>query len=63
MPIFDYVCPKCGEEVERLVSYANQDEQHCKCDAEDPVRLERVDKIHATGLQFKGRWYKTTRGY
>lgn len=29
MPIYEYVCPLCGREAERMVSYSKADAQEC----------------------------------
>ena len=31
MPIFDYLCPRCGKEEERIVKQGQQDDQECEC--------------------------------
>lgn len=59
MPLRDYSCKHCNNYEERLVKREDEDEQICECDH----LMERVDKIGKTGLQFKGRWYKTTKSY
>lgn len=62
MPIFDYVCLTCGKEEEFLVKHEDADKmQHCTCRQE--LCMVRKNELYATGLQFKGKWYKTTKGY
>ena len=55
MPIYEYVCEKCGEEIEVLQKISDEPLKRCrKCRG----KLEKV--ISRTAFQLKGSgWYKT----
>ena len=40
MPLYEYQCPKCGEQFEEIVPFSRADEVVCeKCGYEKPERL------------------------
>lgn len=62
MPIYEYGCIKCGSVKDLLTSFAEADVER-KCEKCLDGELVRTEQIHAAGLNFKGRWFKTTKGY
>jgi putative FmdB family regulatory protein len=62
MPIFEYKCDKCDKVEDKLVKFA-EEENDFECECENKGILKRVDKIHNACFHLKGRWYKTTKSY
>ena len=60
MPAYDYKCPECGNEEEKILRLSQSDDvQQCtKCNAD----MEKVFK-GAPGIAFNGRWFKNSGGY
>lgn len=59
MPIHTYMCLKCDTKEDKIVSFANAENQICdKC--EDKLLLVPT---FSTAFQLKGRWYKNSGGY
>lgn len=67
MPMYDYRCPSCSKEEERLVKYAVRDDQTCSCGAhlnrdEIALTVSRTDMryepkaIMADGSRVKGNF-------
>lgn len=56
--IYTFECKKCDKQEDRLVKMADTDNQVCECG--EP--MSHIDTF-STALQFKGKWYKTTRSY
>lgn len=54
MPLYDFVCPKCGETTEVLQKYDDPPPQHC----EGP--MERVLAGGRIKLEFKGKGFYET---
>lgn len=61
MPLFDFYCPKCKKEEERLVNNTDVNHQYCECNSKKP--MQKMDKLGINGLQFKGKWFKTSGEY
>jgi putative FmdB family regulatory protein len=59
MPIFTYVCEKCCEKEDRLVSQAERETQLCEqCQS-------KMQELFPDSFNFslKGNWYKNTKSY
>lgn len=61
MPIFDFICTKCGKTEERLVNRSELDSQKCSC-GEDS-KMVKSDSISRTNFTLKGVWFKTHKQY
>jgi putative FmdB family regulatory protein len=65
MPIYEYECPQCGVEVEKLVRKTTASPPFCEGKAQgvahDPVPMRK--KVSQTDFQLKGGgWYKDGYG-
>lgn len=60
--ICGYKCLTCGKEEDRLVKREDADKMQ-QCDCRKELSMIRQHEISATGLQFKGKWHKTTGTY
>lgn len=61
MPIFDFICTKCGKTEERLVSRSELDSQKCACGEDSD--MVKSDNISRTNFTLKGVWFKTHKQY
>lgn len=59
MPIFTYVCQKCGATEDRLVSQSERDDQ--KCDKCQNKMQEQFP--NSMNFSLKGNWYKNNKSY
>lgn len=62
MPIYDYKCPDCGDESERLVGVDDRDHQYCddpQCYSDPPPLLTRVTAINVSA-HFRGPGFHRT---
>ncbi len=62
MPMYEYKCPKCGHQEEKLQSF-NDPAPNCEknCDEKKPVKMKRL--ISRTSFQLKGGgWAKDGYG-
>ena len=59
MPIFTYVCEKCGATEDRLVAQSERDAQMCEhCENK---MLEQFPS--SLNFLLKGNWYKNNKSY
>jgi len=57
MPIFEFKCVKCGEEIEVIQKFDDPPPEHCG------EKMERVLSGGRIGLDFRGTgWYKIDYG-
>ena len=63
MPMFQYKCDTCNADVTRIVKYDDRKIvtlcHYITCNG----KLHFVDKIHKTGVQFKGKGWFNSGGY
>jgi putative FmdB family regulatory protein len=60
MPLFNFVCEKCGKSEDRFVSNSKLDEQTCPCDEHAKMVQQFAP---ACNFILKGKWFKNSKGY
>lgn len=59
MPIFTYICEKCGTKEDRLVTQSERDDQLCH-QCEIKMQEQFPDSMN---FALKGNWYKNNKSY
>ena len=62
MGIYTYECLTCGKIEDRLVKY-EESEKMQQCDCRPELSMVKKQSYGTYGLNFKGKWYKTTKSY
>jgi putative FmdB family regulatory protein len=58
MPIYEYRCPKCGHQFEKIVRFSEAEKPQ-PCDNKDCDEAETKRLISASNFQLKGGgWYR-----
>lgn len=56
MPTYDYKCPECGHESERVCKIAERNDQYCECCM---TQMKQVHKApNNANIFFKEGWYE-----
>lgn len=61
MPIYEFSCDKCGNKIEKIISYDESEKytETCKC---KKGKYKKVP-INKCNFSLKGKWFKTTGSY
>lgn len=60
--LYTYECLSCGKVEDRLIRLAEADNMQ-QCDCRPELSMRRIFQPGTVGLNFKGKWYKTTKSY
>jgi putative FmdB family regulatory protein len=61
MPIFEFSCDKCGNKIEKIISYDESEKFNEKCQCRKG--RYKKDQVNKCNFSLKGRWFKTTGSY